>query len=300
MDGECLSEMGELSGAGCVAVSDDGHPVRNGEILRRAIRYAESFGMFVIDHAEDLGISAGGVMHEGEVSTRLGLEGIPAAAEVSDIARDVALVREFGGRIHIAHVSTSGGVDLVRKAKTEGLPVTAETCPHYFTLTHEALSRYDTNAKVKPPLRTGEDVEAVVKGLNDGTIDAIATDHAPHHRDEKDVEFDLAAFGISGLETALALTLELVREGRLELLDAVAKWTINPARIAGLPGGVLTDGHPADMVLLDIEKEWTVDPGNFLSKGRNTPMAGRKLHGEVVCTFVGGRMVYHKDGGILG
>jgi dihydroorotase len=299
MGGESLSEMGELAGAGCVAVSDDGKPVRNGEIMRRAIQYSESFGMFVIDHAEDLEIAGEGVMHEGAISTMLGLEGIPAAAEISDLARDIALIREFGGRLHIAHVSTRGGIDLIRKAKNEGLAVTAETCPHYFTLTDEAVIGYRTNAKVKPPLRTSDDVEAVITGLADGTIDVIATDHAPHHMDEKDVEFDLAAFGISGFETALALTMELVRGNRLSVMDAVTRWTVNPARIAGLKGGVVGEGQPADVVLVDSEKEWTVQPDTFLSKGKNTPMAGMKVHGEVVYTFVGGRMVYDREQGII-
>lgn len=299
MGGESLSEMGELAGAGCVAVSDDGKPVRNGEIMRRAIQYSESFGMFVIDHAEDLEIAGEGVMHEGAISTMLGLEGIPAAAEISDLARDIALIREFGGRLHIAHVSTRGGVDLIRKAKSEGLAVTAETCPHYFTLTDEAVIGYKTNAKVKPPLRTSDDIEAVITGLADGTIDVIATDHAPHHMDEKDVEFDLAAFGISGFETALALTMELVRGNRLSVMDAVTRWTVNPARIAGLKGGVVGEGQPADVILVDSEKGWTVQPDTFLSKGKNTPMAGMKVHGEVVYTFVGGRMVYDREQGIV-
>jgi dihydroorotase len=299
MNGEALSEMGELADAGCVAVSDDGYPVRGGEIMRRAIEYSAAFGMFVIDHAEDLDIAGEGVMHEGAVSTRLGLEGIPSASEVSGIARDIALLREFGGRVHVAHVSTRAGVDLIRTAKKDGLSLTAETCPHYFTLTHEAVVGYRTEAKVKPPLRTEEDVRGVIEGLADGTIEVIATDHAPHHRDEKDVEFDLAAFGISGLETALPLTLELVREGRLSLSDAVAKWTSNPARIAGLPGGSLSRGMPADVIVVDPDKDWTVDPHSYLSRGRNTPFAGRNVKGEVVCTFVGGRMVYHRDEGII-
>jgi len=299
MKGEFLSQMGELAEAGCVAVSDDGSPVRSGEIMRRAIQYAAAFGLFVIDHAEDLDITGEGVMHEGSVSTLLGLEGIPASAEAAGISRDLSLVREFGGRIHIAHVSTRAGVELIRNAKREGLRVTAETCPHFFTLTHEAVMGYNTNSKVKPPLRTADDVEAVIAGLADGTIDVIATDHAPHHRDEKEVEFDLASFGISGLETALSLTMGLVRNGRLNILDAVAKWTINPAGITGLPGGSLAEGKPADIVLVDLDREWTVDPAGFLSRGKNTPFSGMTLHGEVAGTFVGGRLVYHREKGIL-
>ncbi len=299
MAGETLSEMGELADSGCVAVSDDGRPVANGEIMRRAIQYAETFGLFVIDHAEDLNLAGDGVMHEGYVSTMLGLEGIPAAAAVSEMARNIAIIREFGGRIHIAHVSSRGAVDLIRHARAEGLQVTAETCPHYFTLTHEAVIGYDTSAKVKPPIRTTGDREAVIEGLADGTIEVIATDHAPHHRDEKDVEFDLAAFGISGLETALALTLGLVESGSISLTDAVAKWTANPARVAGLPGGTLAKGSPADVIIVDQSARWTVEPETFLSKGKNTPVTGMELTGQVVSTFVGGREVYDKEKGII-
>jgi dihydroorotase len=299
MAGESLSEMGELADCGCVAVSDDGRPVPNGEVMRRAIQYAEAFGLFVIDHAEDLNLAGDGVMHEGAVSTMLGLEGIPASAAVSEMARNIAIIREFGGRIHIAHVSSRGAVDLIRHARAEGLEVTADTCPHYFTLTHEAVIGYDTNAKVKPPIRTADDREAVIEGLSDGTLDVIATDHAPHHRDEKDVEFDHAAFGISGFETALALTLGLVESGRIDLMEAVAKWTANPARVAGIPGGTLLEGAPADLVVVDQAARWTVDPQTFLSKGKNTPFAGMELAGQVVSTFVGGEKVYDRAEGIV-
>jgi len=299
MLGESLAEMGELAHSGCVAVSDDGRPVHSGGIMRRAIEYAAAFDLLVIDHAEDLSIAGEGVMHEGYVSTMLGLEGIPTAAALSEIARNIALVREFGGRIHIAHVSTRSGADLIRNAKAEGLAVTAETCPHFFTLDHEAVRGFDTNAKVNPPLRTADDVEGIIESLVDGTLDAIATDHAPHHRDEKEREFDLAAFGISGFETALALTLDLVQKDRLSLMDAIAKWTVNPAKITGLPGGTLAEGAPADVTVLDTEAQWTVDPTRFLSKGKNTPFAGMKLKGEVVNTFVGGRMVYERNEGII-
>jgi dihydroorotase len=215
------------------------------------------------------------------------------------MARNIAIIREFGGRIHIAHVSSRGAVDLIRHARAEGLEVTAETCPHYFTLTHEAVIGYDTNAKVKPPIRTADDREAVIGGLADGTIEVIATDHAPHHRDEKDVEFDHAAFGISGFETALALTLGLVESGRIDLMDAVAKWTANPARVAGIPGGTLLEGAPADLVIVDQAARWTVEPETFLSKGKNTPFAGMELAGQVVSTFVGGKKVYDRDKGII-
>lgn len=299
MQGESLAEMGELAHSGCVAVSDDGRPVRSGGIMRRAIEYSAAFGLLVIDHAEDLSIAGEGVMHEGFVSTMLGLEGIPTAAALSQIARNIALVREFGGRIHIAHVSSRSGADLIRNAKAEGLSVTAETCPHFFTLDHEAVRGFDTNAKVNPPLGTADDVEGIIESLADGTMDVIATDHAPHHRDEKDREFDLAAFGISGFETALALTLGLVHKGRLPLMEAIAKWTVNPAKIVGLPGGTLAEGAHADVTLLDTEAQWTVDPTLFLSKGKNTPFAGMKLKGEVANTFVGGRMVYDRNEGII-
>jgi dihydroorotase len=300
MKGKSLSEMGELADAGCIAVSDDGRPVPSGEIMRRAIEYAATFGLLVIDHAEELTIAAGGVMHEGYVSTMLGLDGIPAAAACSEVARNIALVREFGGRIHIAHVSTAMVVDLVRQAKADGLQVTAETCPHFFTLDHEAVVGYNTNAKVKPPLSSAEDVQGVIEGLADGTIDVIATDHAPHHADEKNVEFDLAAFGISGLETAFALTMGLVNSGRLSLLQAVSKWTDVPAAIAGIPGGCLKKGEAADILVADLEAQWTVDPETFLSMGKNSPFAGVKVQGQVAATFVDGRLVYTREKGIVG
>jgi dihydroorotase len=299
MQGESLAEMAELADSGCVAVSDDGRPVHSGGIMRRAIEYAAVFDLLVIDHAEDLSIAGEGVMHEGFVSTMLGLEGIPTAAALSEIARNIALVREFGGRIHIAHVSTRSGADLIRHAKAEGLAITAETCPHFFTLDHEAVRGFDTKAKVNPPLRTADDVKGIIESLADGTIEVIATDHAPHHSDEKDREFDLAPFGISGFETALALTLGLVQKGSLNLMEAIAKWTVNPARVSGLPGGSLTEGGPADVTLVDLDARWTVDPARFLSKGKNTPFAGMKLKGEVVNTFVGGKMVYDREQGII-
>jgi len=299
MQGESLSEMAELAQSGCVAVSDDGKPVDSSGTMRRALEYAGLFGLLVIDHAEDRTISGDGVMHEGYVSTMLGLEGIPATASLTEIGRDIALVREFGVRIHIAHVTTRSEVDIIRHARAEGLAVTAETCPHFFTLDHEAVLGFDTNAKVNPPLRTADDVEGIIEGLADGTIEVIATDHAPHHRDEKDREFDLAAFGISGLETALALTLRLVQKKRMSLMGALAKWTVNPAGIVGLPGGSITEGGPADLTLIDLDAEWTVDPETFLSKGKNTPFSGMRLKGEVANTFVGGKMVYDREKGII-
>ena len=299
MQGESLSEIAELAKSGCVAVSDDGLPVSSSGIMRRALEYSALFGLLVIDHAEDRSIAGEGVMHEGYVSTMLGLEGIPATAALVEVGRDISLIREFGGRIHVAHVSTRAEVELIRSAKAEGLNISAETCPHFFTLDHEAVVGFDTNAKVNPPLRTADDVEGIIEGLADGTIDVIATDHAPHHRDEKDREFDLAPFGISGFETALGLTLNLVHKGSLSLMEAVGKWSVNPARVVGLPGGSLAEGSPADVTLVDMETQWTVDPDRFLSKGRNTPFAGMELKGEVVNTFVGGKMVYDREKGIL-
>jgi dihydroorotase len=292
--GEALSEMGELARAGCVALSDDGRPVADGALLRRALEYADAFGLLVIDHAEDLSIAGAGVMAEGAAATRLGLEVIPAAAYDAAIARDIAVARDCGRRLHLAHVSTRGGVELVRRAKAEGVRITAETCPHYFTLTDEAVADYDTAAKVRPPLGTAADREAVIAGLSDGTLDVLATDHAPHHRDEKDCEFARAAFGISGLETALSLTIELAGSGRIPLLDLIARWTLNPARILGLPQGRLAAGAPADLALVDMESVWTVDPAAFASKGRNTPFAGRTLPGVVRATMTAGRVVYER------
>lgn len=299
MQGESLSEMAELAHCGCVAVSDDGQPVRSSGIMRRALEYSALFGLLVIDHAEDSSIAGEGVMHEGYVSTILGLEGIPATAAIVEIGRDISLIREFGGRVHLAHISTRAEVELIRNAKADGLAITAETCPHFFTLNHEAVRGFDTNTKVNPPLRTAEDVEGIIEGLADGTIDVIATDHAPHHRDEKDREFDLAPFGISGFETALGLTLNLVHNDRIGLMEAIGKWTVNPARIAGLEGGCLADGAPADVTIVDMETRWIVDPDRFLSRGKNTPFTGMTLKGEVTNTIVGGRMVYDREKGII-
>jgi dihydroorotase len=290
--GETLSEMGELAQAGCIALSDDGHPVANGGLLRRAVEYADAFGLLVIDHAEDLSLAGDGVMAEGAAATRLGLEGIPNAAYDAAIARDIAVSRDSGRRIHIAHVSTRAGVELVRRARAEGLAVSAESCPHYFTLTDEAVSGYSTAAKVRPPLGTAADREAIIAGLADGTLSVLATDHAPHHRDGKELEFDAAAFGISGLETALSLTLELAAGGRVPLLALLAAWTVGPAKILGLPQGRIAAGAPADLAVVDLDRRWTVDPSRFVSKGRNTPFAGRVLPGVVTATMVAGRVVY--------
>lgn len=280
--GQELAEMGMMREAGCVGFSDDGSPVMDGAVMRKALEYSKIFDVPVISHAEDIQLSADGVMNESFLATTLGLRGIPAAAEETMVYRDIALSALTGGRLHIAHVSTAGTVDIIRQAKKRGVRVTAETCPHYFSLTEEAVKGYNTNAKVNPPLRTRADVRAVKKGLKDGTIDAIATDHAPHGAEEKMREFDLAPFGISGLETALPLSLGLVKEGVLTLSALVGKLSAAPARILGLDRGAIKEGLKADIVLIDIEKEFIVEPDNFLSKGKNTPFGGWKLRGACV------------------
>lgn len=294
--GEHLAEIGEMHRAGIVAVSDDGMPIMDGNLMRRALEYAAMFGLVVIVHEEDCNIAAGGVMHEGEISLRLGLRGMPAAAEDAMIARDIAILERTQGRLHIAHISTAGGVHLVREAKARGLAVTAEAAPHHFTLSDEAVARYDTNAKMKPPLRGVPDVEAVIAGLVDGTIDAIATDHAPHHRDEKDVEFDKANDGIVGLETALPLSLRLWRECGMERSRLVAALSWNPARILNLELGTLGVGAAADITVIDPEARWTCVPEAFASKSRNTPFGGCEFQGRAVTTIVGGRVVWEQAG----
>ncbi|MEK6697625.1 MAG: dihydroorotase [Nitrospirota bacterium] len=288
--GEELAEMGELHQAGCVAISDDGKPVMNAAIMRRAMEYSKIFDLAVISHCEDASLSAKGVMNEGFVSTELGLRGIPAAAEDVMTARDIALAGLTGCRLHIAHVSTAGSVRLIREAKQRGVKVTAETCPHYFTLTDEAARGYNTMAKMNPPLRTAEDVAAIKQGLKDGTIDVIATDHAPHGMDEKSVEFDYAPFGIVGLETALGLTFKLVQEGTLALSEAVRKLSMNPSEILKLNKGSLASGADADITIIDPNVEWTVDAAQFISKSKNTPFNGWKLKGRAVQTMVGGKI----------
>jgi len=292
--GEELAEMGMMYEAGCVAFSDDGMPVMNSLLMRRALEYSKRFGVPIISHAEDINLSAGGVMNEGMVSLSLGLRGIPAEAEVVMIKRDIELARLTGGRLHIAHVSTAEGVRAVRDAKKEGLPVTAETCPHYFTLTEDAVRGYKTKAKVNPPLRTDKDIEAIKEGLSDGTIDVIATDHAPHHRDEKICEFDRAAFGISGIETALSLGLTLVRDGVLSLPGLVEKMSLNPARILNIRKGTLKVGEDADITIIDLNKKWKVEPERFASKGKNTPFEGFILEGLPVITICKGK-IYERD-----
>jgi len=299
--GKELADLAELAQVGAVAFTDDGAPVADAHLMRSALEYAGMLGVPVIDHCEDAVLSAGGVMHEGWVSTRLGLRGNPAAAEETMVARDIALAEATGSHVHIAHVSTAGSVSIIRQAKSRAVRVTAEVTPHHLTLTHEAIIdageapgglAYDTNAKVNPPLRTQFDAEACAEGLRDGTIDCIATDHAPHAIQDKLCEFDTAAFGISGLETALGLALTA-----LSLQEAVRALTIGPVRALGLDArieglGTLSAGAPGDVVLVEPEAEWTVEPETFASKGKNTPLAGRTLHGGVAATIYDGRIVF--------
>lgn len=297
LQGEELAEIGEMHRAGIVAVSDDGMPIMNGGLMRRALEYTAMFGLPVIVHEEERTIAADGVMNEGSLSLRLGLKGVPAAAEEAMVGRDIALLERTGGRLHIAHLSTAGSVQLVRAAKQRGLPVTAEVTPHHFTLTEAAVDGYNANAKMNPPLRTQHDVDAVRQGLADGTIDVIATDHAPHHRDEKDVEFDQAANGIVGLETALPLALRLVEETGIPLETIVAALTVNPARVLNLPHGTLSVGAPADVTVIDAQRRWTVEAARFRSKSRNTPFDGMQMQGQAILTLVGGRIVYRAAAG---
>lgn len=290
-----LSEMGDLAGAGCIGFSDDGKPVASAEMMRRALEYSKSLGVTVISHCEEHSLSEGGVMNEGAVATRLGLRGIPSAAEDVMVARDIELLRLAGGRLHICHVSTKGSVDLIRRAKMGGLAITAETCPHYFTLTDKEVMSYNTNFKVNPPLRTEADRKAIVEGLVDGTLDVIATDHAPHAASEKEVEFDLAPFGISGFETALALSLQLADLGRLSLKDLISKFTVNPALALGIPVPSLKTGSRADITVIDPKMEKEVRSDKILSKGKNTAFAGMTLKGWPVITIFKGRVSWRTE-----
>lgn len=292
--GERLAEIGEMREAGIVAISDDGMPIADAALMRRALEYSSMFGLPVIAHEEDRSLACGGCMHEGPTSFRLGLRGIPSASEEVMVARDIALLERSGGRLHVAHISTRGAVELVRRAKARGLAVTAEASPHHFTLTDEAVAEYDTNAKMNPPLRGRDDVDAVVEGLRDGTIDAIATDHAPHHRDEKEVEFQEAANGIIGLETALPLALRLVREHGVAVDRIIDAMTARPARLLGLPGGSLAVGAPADLTIIDPDRRWEVDVEALCSKSRNTPFGGWAMQGAAVKTMVGGKVVWSR------
>lgn len=292
--GEALAEMGDLKEAGCVAVSDDGHPVTNSELMRRALEYAKGMGIMVISHAEDLSLVGDGVMNEGFTATELGLKGIPWAAEDAAVARDVYLAECTASPLHVAHISTAGSVRIIRNAKARGVTVSCETAPHYFSLTDDAVRGYNTNAKMNPPLRGAADVAAIKEGLRDGTIDAIATDHAPHHLDEKDVEFNVALNGIVGLETSLPLSLKLVEEGVLTLPALVEKMSCNPARILGLDRGTLKVGAVADLTVIDPNAAWTVTAEGLASKSKNSPWLGENLKGGAAYTIVAGKIVYQR------
>lgn len=291
-NGETLAQIGEMYEAGCVGVSDDGMPVMNSKVMRHAMEYVKAFGIPVISHSEDLNLSGNGVMNEGYTSTLLGLSGIPSASEDVMVSRDITLAELTGTHLHICHVSTVGSVRLIRAAKERGVRVTAEAAPHHFTLTDKAVAEYDTNAKMKPPLRSETDREAVREGLRDGTIDIIATDHAPHSEDEKMVEFDQAPFGIVGLETALPLSLKLVEDGVLTINEMIAKLTHLPSAIINVRKGTLNPGDQADIVIFDPGQKVKIDRASFRSKSRNTPFNGWDLKGVVLYTIVNGNIVY--------
>src|SRR5689334_16838714 len=294
--GEALAEFGEMVGAGAVAVSDDGKPVASAHLMRTALEYARTFGIPVADHCEEPTLAAGGSMNEGLVSARLGLKGVPNEAEEIMAIRDMLLARRTGGHVHLCHMSTRGSVELIRWGKERGVNVTAEVCPHHLSLTEEAVEGYNTNAKMNPPLRSAADAEALQQAVRDGTIDVIATDHAPHHYDEKEREFSDAPNGIVGLETAFAVNVTwLVASGIVELDKLVDKMSCAPARIFRLAGGTLRRGNVADVTVFDPEAEWKVDPSRFRSKGRNTPYAGKTLKGRVHQTIVDGRVIYRYD-----
>ncbi len=287
-----LAEYGELKAAGVVAVTDDGLPVIDSQLMRRALEYAASHGLPVISHSEEMALSRNGVMNEGLVSTRLGLRGIPVEAESIMVYRELALAELTGHHVHIAHVSTAVATDLIRQAKKRGLKVTAETAPHYFTLTEEAVAGYNTNAKMNPPLRTEMDRQAIRLGLQDGTFDAIATDHAPHSVLEKQVEFDRAANGIIGLETSLPLSLALVRDGLIDATRLIELMSTAPARILGVAGGALTIGDVADITVIDPARQFVLTEDAIVSRSKNSPFLGWPLQGKAVLTFVGGRLTY--------
>jgi dihydroorotase len=296
-DGIELAEMAEMKSAGAVAVSDDGRPVPTAGMMRRAMQYARDHDLPVIDHCEDKSLSSGGVMHEGRVSLLLGLKGMPALAEDIDTVRDLLLAKETGAHVHIAHVSTRGAIEAIRQAKKEGVNVTCEVAPHHFTLTDKAVEGYDTNTKMAPPLRSREHLDAILEAIADGTIDAIATDHAPHHADEKALEYDRAPFGITGLETGVGLAFnELVHKGIIGLERLVELCSANPAKIFRLGGrGTLAPGSVADITVIDPDLEWTYDLAATRSKSRNSPFGGWTFTGGPVATFVGGRLVYRRE-----
>lgn len=291
--GEQLAEIGKMKEAGAVAISDDGRPVANARIMRLAMEYASDFGLICLSHCEDKDLVDGGVVNEGYNSTLAGLKGIPRAAEEIMLAREIILAETLGKRAHICHVSTKGGVQLLREAKKRGVAITAETCPHYFTLTDDVITSFDANTKVNPPIREAEDVAAIREGLRDGTLDCIVTDHAPHHKDEKNVEYNLAAFGISGIETSFSLSYTyLVKAGVLTLEQLADRMSAAPARILGLEGGVLAEGNAADIMLADLNAKYVIDSKDFVSKGKNTPFNGTEVYGKVCCTIVDGDVKY--------
>ena len=294
LEGGKLCEYRDLKAAGAIAISDDGNPVMNSRLMRTAMEHADEFDLLVISHCEDVDLADDGVMNEGAVAKRLGLAGIPNAVESIMVMRDIALCELTGIPIHIAHVSTMESVRAIREAKTKGIPVTAETAPHYFTLTDESVEEYNTNAKMNPPLRSRQDIEAICQGLSDGTIDVIATDHAPHSSIEKKVEFDLAANGIIGLETSVSLALKLVENKVLTITQLVEKMSTNPARILGLENGLVV-GRSADITIIDPDNVYQVDAGSFQSLSRNMPFDGWALKGRAVLTMVGGKIVYNDE-----
>jgi dihydroorotase len=293
LKGEELAEIACLAEHGCVGFSDDGKPVMDSNLMRRAMEYAGAFGRVIISHPEDLNLSAHGVMNESRVSTELGLAGITAAAEEAMVARDIILAELTRGKVHLAHVSTKGSIELIRRAKDRGVEISCETCPHYFTLTEDAVkdSIYNTYTKVNPPLRSEEDLEAVIEGLADGTIDAIASDHAPHNLAEKELEFLNAAFGISGIETSLGLSLKLVKEKRIKLPRLIELMSVNPAKIIGIEAGSLKSGFPADITVIDLNEKWEVSAAKFKSLGKNTPFEGMTLAGRAVRVFIAGQQI---------
>ncbi len=301
--GEELTDMAGLAEAGVVAFSDDGDPVASSQLMRRALEYSRDLGLPIIDHCEDKALSDNGIINEGQMSAKLGLKGIPAAAEEVMVARDLILAKLTKARLHIAHVSTKGSVELIRRARKEGIPVTAEVTPHHLTLTEERIAGespnkpFDTNAKVNPPLRTKEDVQVLIKGLKDGTIAAIATDHAPHTLADKNCGLELAAFGISGFETALGCLMSLVHQGEISLTQLISKLTCEPAKVIGRNDelGTLKTGAPANITILDPDREWIVNSRNFASKGKNTPYDGYQFKGKVMATIANGRIVYVDD-----
>ena len=295
-DGHELAEMGEMKAAGAVAVSDDGRPVPNAGMMRRAMEYAKDFDLPVVDHCEDKSLSSGGVMHEGKISLLLGLKGMPALAEEIDAVRDIILAKETGAHIHIAHISTKGAIEAVRRAKNEGINVTCEVTPHHFTLTDKVVEGYDTNTKMSPPLRSPEHLEAILEAIKDGTIDAIATDHAPHHADEKALEYDRAPMGITGLETAVGLAFnELVHKGLIDLVRLIEMCSVNPAKIFRLKErGTLKVGSIADVTLIDPNLEWTYKNSDSKSKSKNSPFDNWNFTGAAAATIVSGKIVYRK------